>query len=55
MVNPWRSAEVRVETLILAVSRGKLMVKSPALKTLLVIPNTDIIGWEKLIVENCTL
>ena len=54
-VNPWCSAEVRVETLILAVNGGKLMVKSPALQTLLVIPNTDIIGWEKLIVENCTL
>ena len=27
------------------------MVKSPALKTLLAIPNTDIIGWEKLIVN----
>ena len=26
MVNPWHSAEVRVETLILAVSGGKLMV-----------------------------
>ena len=25
-MNPWRSAEVRVETLILAVSGGKLMV-----------------------------
>ena len=42
---------MRVETLILAVSGGKLMVKSPALKTLLAIPNTDIIGWEKLIVN----
>ena len=49
MVNPWHSAEVRVhvEILILAVSGGK----SPALKTLLAIPNTDIIGWEKLIVN----
>ena len=31
------------------------MVKSPVLKTLLVIPNIDIIGWEKLMVKSSIL